>query len=303
MPNTRERGGIGGGAHGPKAARGTRIAPADDERWGLWMTGSGEFTQVGSTTNAAGFSLDSGGVTAGIDYRFTDHFAAGISFGYMNTTANLSNGGKIDVDGGRVGAYATYFDRGLHVDAAVSGGPNSYATRRTTPNNTVATASPQGTEVNLLFAAGYDWKWKGVTLGPVASFQYTNVQLDGFTERGGFAPLSVIRKNADSARTALGFHATFDKKVGRAILRPEVRAAWQHEFGDTSYSLTSNFATLGGSAFTVAGPSTGRDSLLVGAGFSIHWNERFSTYAYYDGELLRTNYSSNNVSVGFRYRF
>src|SRR5437667_2911646 len=35
------------------------------------------------------------------------------------------------------------------------------------------------------------------------------------------------------------------------IFRPEVRASWQHEFGDTSYSLTSTFATMGGSAFTV----------------------------------------------------
>ena len=152
-------------------------------------------------------------------------------------------------------------------------------------------------------AAGYDWKIRGLTVGPVASFQYTNVQLNGFTESGGLAPLSVQAKQADSARSALGVHATFDSKIGRAILRHEVRAAWQHEFGDTSYSLTSTFATLGGSAFTVAGPETGRDSLLVGAGFSILWTDRFSTTAFYDGELLRTNYVSNNVSVGFRYRF
>ena len=259
--------------------------------------------QVGNRTNAAGFSTETGGITAGVDYRFTDHFAAGISLGYMNTTASLSNGGKIDVDGGRVGAYATWFDRGLHLDASVSGGANGYATRRTTPNNTVATASPQGTEVNLLFAAGYDWKFGGLTIGPTAGFQYTNVQLNGFTETGTFAPLTVATKNADSARSAIGFRATFDAKVRSITLRPEVRAAWQHEFGDTSYSLTSNFATLGGSAFTVAGPETGRDSLLVGAGFSILCNERCSIYAFYDGELLRSNYSSHNVSAGFRYRF
>jgi autotransporter-associated beta strand protein len=293
----------GAGASGPVGKRSKAVAPAEDERWGLWFAGSGEFTQVGNRTNAAGFSLDSSGVTAGVDYRFTDHFAAGISLGYMNTTASLSNGGKIDADGGRVGAYATYFDRGFYIDAAVSGGANGYSTRRTTPNNTVATASPQGTEVNLLLATGYDWKWKGLTIGPIASFQYTNVQLNGFTETGGFAPLSVLTQNADSARTALGFHATFDKKVGRAIIRPEVRAAWQHEFGDTSYSLTSSFATLGGSAFTVAGPETGRDSLLIGAGLSVLFNDRFSIYAYYDGELLRANYSSHNISAGFRYRF
>ena len=282
---------------------GKQTAPAEDERWGLWFTGSGEFTHVGGTANAAGFDLESGGVTAGVDYRFTDHFAAGISIGYMNTTASLANGGKLDVDGGRVGAYATWFDRGFHVDASVSGGPNDYKTRRTTPNNTVATASPGGTEVNLLLATGYDWKFKGLTIGPTASFQYSNTQLDGFTETGSFAPLSVIRRNVDSARSALGIKATYDTKVGRATLRHEVRAAWQHEFGDTSSSLTSSFATLGGSPFTVAGPSTGRDSLLVGAGFSIQWNARFATYAFYDGELLRTNYRSNNVSVGCRWQF
>ena len=293
----------GGGADGPVGKRSREIARADDPRWGMFFTGSGEFTRVGTTSNAAGFDLDSGGVTAGVDYRFADHFAAGISLGYANTTAGLSNGGKVDVDGGRFGAYATYFDRGLHLDAAVSGGINSYRTRRATPNNTVATGSPEGSEVNALFAAGYDWKFRGLTIGPTASFQYTNVQLDGFTETGGFAPLSVAKKNADSTRSALGMHATFDVKMGRAILRPEVRAAWQHEFGDTSYSLTSTFATLGGSAFTAAGPVTGRDSLLLGGGFSVVWNERFSTYVYYDGELGRSNYDSHNISAGVRMKF
>ena len=130
-------------------------------------------------------------VTAGVDYRFTDHFAAGISLGYMNTNASLVNGGKIDVDGGRVGLYATYFDRGFYVDAAVSGGFNSYDTRRVTPNNTAATGKSDGAEINTLLAAGYDWKFGGLTIGPVASFQYTNVELDGFTETGTFAPLTV----------------------------------------------------------------------------------------------------------------
>ncbi len=277
--------------------------PLNDERWGLWMIGSGEFTRVGSTSNAAGFDLDSGGVTAGVDYRFSEHFVAGISFGYMNTTASIANGGKVDVNGGRVGAYATWFDRGFYVDASVSGGPNSYNTRRTTPNNTTATANPGGTEVNLLLASGYDWKKGALTFGPIASFQYTNVQLDGFTETGGFAPLSVIRKNADSMRSAIGVRASYDIKVRHAIIRPEARVSWQHEFGDTSYSLTSSFATLGGNPFTVAGPETGRDSMLIRAGVSVQWNDRFSTSAYYDGELLRKNYSSNNVSLGFRWKF
>jgi|GEM_PF-920986 len=292
-----------GSFQGPAGHRGKQVAPANEERWSLWMVGSGEFTHVGSTVNAAGFNLSSGGVTAGVDYRFSSKFVAGISIGYMNTSGSLANGGSVDVDGGRVGAYATYFDRGFHVDASVSGGPNSYRTRRVTANNTIATGSPEGTEVNLLLAAGYDWKKGALTIGPDVSFQYTNVQLDGFNETGTFAPLSVIRKNAESLRSSVGFRAAYDIKAGRALIRPEVRAAWQHEYGDTTYSLTSSFATLGGSPFTVFGPATGRDSLLVRAGVNVQWNDRFSTYAYYDGELLRKNYSSNNVSLGVRWKF
>jgi outer membrane autotransporter protein len=43
--------------------------------------------------------------------------------------------------------------------------------------------------------------------------------------------------------------------------------------------------------------------MLIGAGFAIHWNDRIRTYAYYDGELFRTNYPSNNISAGFRVTF
>ena len=132
---------------------------------------------------------------------------------------------------------------------------------------------------------------------------YTNTHLDGFTERGPFAPLRVQAQDSESLRSTLGIRASFEKKIGRRSIRPEVRVAWQHEYGDVNHSLTSSFATLGGTPFTVTGPVTGRDSLLLGAGFTVQWNDRFATYAYYDGELARTNYRSNSVSVGFRYQF
>ena len=36
---------------------------------------------------------------------------------------------------------------------------------------------------------------------------------------------------------------------------------------------------------------------------AVLWNERTSTYVYYDGELAGTNYRSNNVSGGVRLSF
>jgi outer membrane autotransporter protein len=118
-----------------------------------------------------------------------------------------------------------------------------------------------------------------------------------------FAPLAINGQTAESSRTALGIRAFYETQICGVAVRPEVKLAWQHEFGDSTYSITSSFASLGGNPFTVTGATIGRDSLLIGAGFSILWTPRFATYVYYDGEVCRTNYSSHNVSGGFRLQF
>jgi outer membrane autotransporter protein len=53
----------------------------------------------------------------------------------------------------------------------------------------------------------------------------------------------------------------------------------------------------------VRGPDIGRDAALVGTGMSMQWNNRLSTYVYYDGVLGRNNYDNNAVSGGFRIGF
>jgi uncharacterized protein with beta-barrel porin domain len=67
--------------------------------------------------------------------------------------------------------------------------------------------------------------------------------------------------------------------------------------------VVANLATGAGNSFTVSGPEIGRDSLLIGAGVSILWSDRISTYVYYDGDVARINYDSNSVSGGVRITF
>ena len=292
-----------GGPQGPVGRRSKEIAAPSNDQWGMFLTGAGEFTHIGSTTNASGYNLQTGGVTVGLDYRVTGNLTIGLNLGYANTTASLVNGGSLGVDGGTFGLYATWFDQNFHVDAAVSGGINSYRTRRVTPNNTVATGSPNGAEFNAMIAVGYDWKSGALTFGPTASFQYTNTSLDGFTEAGAFAPLTIAGKSSESIRTSVGVRAYYEGKIGSVGFRPEVRLAWQHESGATGNNLTSNFATLGGRPFTVAGTTVGRDSIVASAGFIILWNDRLGTYVYYDGNFGAKNQESHNISAGVRLQF
>ena len=207
------------------------------------------------------------------------------------------------MDGARAGLYATYFTgTGFYADAAVTGGYNSYDTRRSALKGT-ARGSTNGGELNALLATGYDWKTAGLTVGPTASVQSTNMGLTSFREHGSLAPLRFRDQFSESLRTALGLKAGYDIQAGGVVIRPEVRAAWQHEFDDTAFALDSRLANGAGQNFTVRGPAVGDDSLLLGAGVAVLWNERTSTYVYYDGELGRTNYSSNNVSGGVRLSF
>src|SRR5207247_1953266 len=135
------------------------------------------------------------------------------------------------------------------------------------------------------------------------SYQYNYVGFDSFTERGSLAPLTFGSQHVESSRTTFGIKASYEAKIGRVVVKPEFRVGWQHEYGDTQYAVVTRFADRAGGKFTVQGPQIGRDSLMVGAGVAVLWNDRVSTYAYYDGELGRTNYDANAVTAGIRIAF
>ena len=291
------------GLTGPSGKMGKEIRPpTQDANLGVFITGVGEFTHVGSTNNASGFDLATGGFTLGVDYRIGENFAIGINAGYSRSSADLFGNGRVNVDGAKIGMYATYFTGGFYADIAAQGGYNNYDTKRTALEGT-ARGGTTGGEFSAMFKTGYDFKTGGLTFGPTAGLQYTHVGFRGFTETGSLLPLTYAKQSADSLTSRLGLKASYDWQIGGAIVRPEVQAAWQHEFEDTAYAINSRFANGAGNSFTVHGAETGRESLLLGAGVAVLWNERTSTYVYYDGEVGRTNYDSHNVSGGMRMSF
>ena len=86
-------------------------------------------------------------------------------------------------------------------------------------------------------------------------------------------------------------------------MKPEVRASWLHEYGEDEYGIASRFGSGACDVFVVDGSRIGRDGLLVGAGFTVQFNDRVSAYIFYDGDLGRTNYETNSVSGGFSVAF
>jgi outer membrane autotransporter protein len=291
------------GPSGPDGKGGKEVAPPPDStRWGAFITGAGEFDRVGDTLTARGFNLNSGGVTAGVDYRFTDHFAAGLFAGYTYTGINIANGGRITVDTGKLGLYGTYFNGGFYFNTAVQGGYDGYDANRAGLGG-FAQSHPTGGDINLMAAPGYNWTFGGLTLGATSRFQYAYQDTEPFTETGSLAPLSVASQHSESIVSAFGMKASYDWKLGTTIIRPELRLEWEHEYGDVDTTVSSQLASGAGTSFSVTGPQIGRDDLHVGAGFAVVFSDRLSTYIYYDGQFFRTNYDSSTVTGGFRLSF
>ncbi len=290
------------------------VPPAPETKWGFFITGTGQLIDIDdSGFNRPGYDINSGGLTLGVDYRVCANFAVGLYGGYARSTADFDNqlgflsGGDLTVDSGKIGMYATWFGGGFYIDGAVGGGYNSYDTHRADVFG-FERGSTDGTEFSTFGAAGYDWHVGCWVFGPTASLQYTNIDVNGFTEeRSSILALQFPDQSEDSLRSTLGLRVSHDWKLGRGvILRSESRGAWKHEFNDTAYGIQSRFAlsALGASILTVHGPDTGRDSALVSSAVSVLWNDRISTYVYYDTEYGRKNYDDAvNVSAGMRVSF
>ena len=278
-------------------------------RWGAFITGSGELTKTGDESlndpGAAGYQLNEAGFTMGVDYRVTDHWAIGLSGGYSHTTGNLVDNGRLNTDGGKMGLYTTWYSGGFYVDAAASGGWNQYDTRRSAYLGQ-ETGSTDGAEFNGMVAAGYDWKKGCWTFGPTASFEYTYVEFNSFTESDtSLIPLHFPDQNQEAYRSNLGFRVAHEQvmKPGEGLtVVPELRAAWRHDFGPSAYAIDSNFVGCT-DIFTVHGPWVGRDSAVVDLGLTAYCTPGLSAYIFYDGQFGRDNYNNNAISGGFRVAF
>jgi outer membrane autotransporter protein len=67
--------------------------PSHSDRWGVWANGWGDFVHLDGNSVANGYGFTTGGMSAGVDYLITDHFAVGLFGGYSHTWVNLPHPG------------------------------------------------------------------------------------------------------------------------------------------------------------------------------------------------------------------
>lgn len=272
-------------------------ATQDDKGWGVFAAGNGQYVEVNGSTNGAGYHFDSEGVTLGLDKMLSDNFGLGFTLDYASTKASLVQNGNVNVDGGRGGVYATWFNTNSYLESSIGGGYNHYSTKRAALGG-FATGGPDGFNVDALMGGGYDFRCNHFAFGPQANLHYTYVRVNEFTEKGSMAPLHLENNDSSSLLTQVGIHAAYEWQLHQIRVRPEAAMAWQHEALDATRALDSRLASGAGSIFTVHSPAFGRDSLSVDVGLTVRWTRSISTFLAYHGDYLRQDYTSQSGSGG-----
>ncbi|MBV9671278.1 MAG: autotransporter domain-containing protein [Verrucomicrobia bacterium] len=271
------------------------FTPGPTNRWGVWVNGWGDFVSVNGDNFAKGYDFTTGGVSVGIDYRIMNHLAIGVFGTYAHTWTDL-NPGDVDVNTGRGGLYATYWNQGFYVNGSVFAGYNSYDTGRQALTGGLASGSTSGYEVSTFLETGYEFRFGNFNFSPVGAVQYTNAHIDGFAEKGSFSPLEIHSDSEESWRTDLGVRASYTWHFGNILVFPTLRTVWEHEYKYSALPITFSTTDFQDASATTFGPGEGQDSAIINAGAAIQWTDRIATYLGYQGQLGRGNYNANGVT-------
>lgn len=272
-------------SHSPKAQSGGGAADDVSGRLGGFINANFSRGDKNTTAREDGFDFRNNGITAGLDYRFTDNFVVGFALSRAKNDADINSAlGNVDTKSTTGSLYGSYYVRDFYIDAHIGYSRIDFDTRRNivvpTMNagaivpgfNTAAIGSTNGRQRNLSIGGGYDWRQDGFTVTPYGSLSMLKLNVDAYSEtepNNGLA-LNIGKQEVKSTQTALGVKIAKTLSTQSGVLVPYVSVEWNHEFKNDARSLTAKYVNDPFNAFTFAIPtdSPDRNFFTVGAGVS-----------------------------------
>ena len=282
------------------------LIPSADNHWRTFAQGNGVFATVDNNNQLPGYSSESGGITLGADYNWSDNFSTGVYTGYQGMQSKQSGGNFICDNSSRFGLFSTYQQGGWFANAVLGGDTHSYQVNRTiqfADISRTASSAPTAGELNSMLATGYDVKKGNFTFGPVSSLQYTYFGLQPFTETGAQSlDLAVGNVNANSLIYTLGTHIFYTWQMSKdTLLIPQINLSWQHEFLQNPYAINATLPN--GANFTYMTATAFRDSLYTGIGVTMEIAKKYDASFFYNAAAGNPSLMSQNIFVSLGMKF
>ncbi len=287
------------------------LRPGADNHWGMFVDGNGIFAQANSGNMLQKYNAQSGGLIAGLTYKWSPAVTTGIYAGYEGTYAKFNgtySGSTVIDNAVRFGLLGTVGDpsgRGFYGDALVGGSYNNYNVTRAInfPGiNSTANSSPGAGELDSLLAAGYNWRKGNWAFGPVSSLQYTYFGANSFNETGAQSlDYQGLNWNTASMIYNLGANCAYSWQATRNLMVvPQINLAWQHEFLQNPYAINGN---LSGAPVSNTSTAPLRDTLYTGVGVTLEYKKTWNTAFFYNAAAGNNDLVSQNIfwSVGAKF--
>ena len=287
--------------------RGDMTTLGADGRVGMFLVAGGRTGNLDGDIDRSRTEYGARSVSGGLDYRFSPGFLIGAFGGYDRAEARLNDvSEQSDIDSWYAGGYASANIGAFFIDAHGSYGKTDFDLRRGI--GTLGSTQLANTDSENWQAAGVT----GISLDlgairaePFVGVRYARVDLDGFSEVGGPAALTVSGDRVESLQSVVGLKLAGNVPIGGStVLRPHVRGEWRREFeNDGARLIVANFADAG-----IAGPFAftttplGRDYAAIGAGFTVSGASKLSLVIDYSGEITGDR-NIHGITGGIRLAF
>jgi outer membrane autotransporter protein len=293
-------------AEDPAACKGT------EQRPGMWLKAFGYAGNQGAESAFAGYTSSIVGTMIGYDMPLNPETRVGLGLGYARSTIKArGSDNNTDFDTYNVTAYAGHEHGPWYINGNLSYGWNDYSSNRNIsfPGFArTAQAGYSGQDYTAFATTGYHIPTHGFTITPLASLQYTHVNIGNYTETGaGDINLSVGSRSYDFLESGLGVKVARDFHYDGGTYVPDVHAKWFHELSNPTMVQTAAFAINRSPSFTTAGLKTADDTFNIGAGISILscgcTSRKWSVEAVYDYYWRSDNYSAHQGMLRLTSRF
>ena len=331
-------------------ASGDTESSVSDGRLGVYVQGFYGSGSKDRTKFENEYDVTATGVLAGMDYRFADNFVGGIAVAYSENDTDFErdsfggaiDGSSFDSDGITGSIYGSVYGDRYYADVIGTYGNIDYDSIRqikytitasagnlpgsnppiplpTTQNvDEVAKGDTSGDTFGIGVSGGYDFGSGPWRFGPIGSFSYFTVDVDGFTEEGAVGlNLLYDDQTARSLQIQLGLDLAYTAGLSWGVVVPYGSISWVNESKDDQESFklryvsdpcarsdsNSNGGFTNCANLNVTSDDPDRSYFLWNVGVSTVLAGGLSGFVNYSSVASLSTISYGAVTVGARYQF
>ncbi|MBB3409977.1 outer membrane autotransporter protein [Rhizobium sp. BK316] len=249
----------------------------------VWSGGFVDFADTGNSDLDIGSTTV--GVSAGVDYRFSDRFVGGFGLGYGHDKSDVGDDGTESRGAAYSAAIYGSFKaaENLFLDGLIGASRLDFdSSRYVASSGDLASGERDGRQMFGSLTAAYEFRNRTWLVSPYGRFELSRSWLDGFTENGGgIYGLTYGDQTVDTAAGVIGLRLSYTMLMDWGALTPGVRAEYTHDFASSS-RLRLGYSDIGTLPYELEAEELGDDYSSLGLSL--------------DAALL------NNWAVGVEYR-